>query len=215
MFKSLLLSLPLLALCLAPASVRAADAQAPRAQARQGDFHALVEDITQRAIAGQPELRSMLGLTGGEAGDLSDRLDDVSLPRRDALRAQYRGYLAEVEAWDRNALSGQERWTHDMVRWYFQTQLDLMSFDWSPAWLPTAGGVYAVDQLFGIPGQLPQFMENHHPVADVEDAEHFVARLIAIEAKLDQVRANFDMQAGQGVVPPEVALSGAAEQIRA
>ena len=211
MLKPLLMA-PLCALLLASCALPAA--KNGRAHER-GDFHAVVEKITQRAIGGDPELRSMLGLTGGEVGDLSDQLTDVSLPRRQELRDQLRGYLAEVQAWDRDVLSGQERWTHDLVSWYFETQIDLMSFDWSPAWLPTAAGIYAVDQLFSIPVQLPQFMENHHAVADVGDVENYIERLRAIETKLDQVRANFDMQAEQGVIPPRVALAGAASQIRA
>lgn len=204
LFASLLAATPL-----ATAGDGRADAHAP------GEFHALVEDITQRAIGGDPELRSMLGLTGGEAGDLSHRLTDVSLARRQALRDDLRGYLGEVRAWERDELAGQERWTHDLVTWYFDTQIDLMSFEWAPAWLPTHAGIYAVDQLFGIPGQLPQFMDNHHRVADVEDARNYIARLRAIGTKLDQVRANFDLQVGMGVVPPEVALTGAATQVRA
>lgn len=205
------ISLPLCALLLATQPLAAAEG--PRLDA-QGGFHALVEDITERAITSDPELRSMLGLTGGAAGDLSDRLTDVSLPRRQVLRDELDGYLAEVEAWDRDALTGQERWSHDLVTWYLENQVDLMSYDWSPAWLPSSAGVYAVDQLFSIPVHLPQFMDHHHAVADTHDAERYIVRLRAIETKLDQVRANFDLQAGQGVVPPEVALAGAAEQIR-
>lgn len=205
------ISLPLCALLLATQPLAAAEG--PRLDA-QGGFHALVEDITERAITSDPELRSMLGLTGGAAGDLSDRLTDVSLPRRQVLRDELDGYLAEVEAWDRDALTGQERWSHDLVTWYLENQVDLMSYDWSPAWLPSSAGVYAVDQLFSIPVHLPQFMDHHHAVADTDDAERYIVRLRAIETKLDQVRANFDLQAGQGVVPPEVALAGAAEQIR-
>ena len=63
---------------------------------------------------------------------------------------QLRAYLTEVRKWDRDALSGQERWTHDLVDWYFQTQIDLMSFDWAPAWLPTAAGIARVDVLGGL-----------------------------------------------------------------
>ncbi|MDH5824317.1 DUF885 domain-containing protein [Luteimonas sp. RD2P54] len=41
-----------------------------------------------------------------------------------------------------------------------------------------------------------------------------MARLRASGAKLDQLIANFDMQAAHGVVPPRVALEGAASQMR-
>jgi uncharacterized protein (DUF885 family) len=71
-----------------------------------------------------------------------------------------------------------------------------------------------VDQLFSLPVNLPQFFDNQHAVTDVTSARHYIARLNAMGTKLDQVRANVDLQADQGVVPPEVALSGAATQFR-
>ncbi|MGQ4582830.1 DUF885 family protein [Lysobacter sp. F60174L2] len=214
----------LLTLCLAgalPAAI-AADrvpqdggaAQAAAADARPGSFHQLFDELTARSINSDPELRTMLGLSDDGVGDLSHRMNDVSLPRRAVLRADMQEGLEAVAAFDRQALVGQERWSHDLATWFYRTQIDLMAFDWSPAWLPAGASVYAVDQLFSIPVSIPQFMESHHRVVDEGDAENYIARLEAIATKLDQVIANFDMQAEHGVVPPEVALEGAAAQIR-
>nr|WP_254622150.1 DUF885 domain-containing protein [Stenotrophomonas sp. GbtcB23] len=61
---------------------------------------------------------------------------------------------------------------------------------------------------------MPQFFDNQHAVTDVRSARTYIARLSAMGTKLDQVRANLDLQAAQGVVPPEVALTGAANQFR-
>jgi len=214
----------LLALCLAAALpvATAADrvpqdgpaARDSATDARPGSFHRLLDELTARSINSNPELRSMLGLSDDGVGDLSHRMNDVSLPRREVLRAEMEEGLEAVTAFDRQALVGQERWSHDLATWFYRTQIDLMAFDWSPAWLPAGASVYAVDQLFSIPVAIPQFMENHHRVVDEDDAENYIARLGAIATKLDQVGANFDMQAGHGVVPPEVALEGAAAQIR-
>jgi uncharacterized protein (DUF885 family) len=214
----------LLTLCLAAAlpTATAADrmpqdngpVQEAGTDARPGSFHRLLDELTARSINSNPELRSMLGLSGDGVGDLSHRMNDVSLPRREVLRAEMQEGLQAVAAVDRQALIGQERWSHDLATWFYRTQIDLMAFDWSPAWLPAGASVYAVDQLFSIPVSIPQFMENHHRVVDEHDAENYVARLEAIATKLDQVIANFDMQAAHGVVPPEVALEGAAAQIR-
>lgn len=214
----------LFALCLAgafpealaadPVPQVAGPAQDAATAPRPGSFHRLLDELTARSVNSDPELRSMLGLADDGVGDLSDRMTDVSLPRRKVLRDELEQGLESVGAFDREALEGQERWSHDLASWFYRTQIDLMAFDWSPAWLPVGGSVYAVDQLFSIPVSIPQFMVNHHRVADEGDAENYIARLEGIAEKLDQVIANFDLQAEHGVVPPEVALEGAAAQIR-
>lgn len=183
--------------------------QAPRT------LGALVDAQTLRAASGDPELRTLLGLSG-DGIDLSGQLTDVSLPRREALRAMLRDSLVEVDGYAaRNPVAGQDRWTLGLMRWFYRTQIDLMATEWSPAWLPAGATVYAVDQLFSIPVALPQFMEAQHVVRDEAGALAYISRLHAAATKLDQVRANFDMQAAHGVLPPQVALEGAAAQIRA
>jgi uncharacterized protein (DUF885 family) len=189
---------------------RAADA----APAHGDDFNAWLDAQTNRFVRTDPELRSVLGI-GGDGIDLSDRLTDVSLPRRAALRADLRSSLDTIHGWDRATLQGQQRWSHGLAEWFYARQVELLGFDWSPAWLQAGTSIYAVDQLFSIPVSLPQFMENNHPVRNAKDAAHYIARLHAIATKIDQVRANFDMQAQAGVVAPEVALRGAADQMRA
>ncbi|MGM0429556.1 MAG: DUF885 domain-containing protein [Pseudomonadota bacterium] len=178
------------------------------------NFHDLLDDLAARSITNDPEIRSILGLTDDGVGDLSHQMTDVSLQRRTQLREKLSQVLEAVSSYEREALKGQERWSYDLSRWLYRTQVDLMAFDWMPAWLPASGSVYAVDQLFSIPVTIPQFMQNHHAINDEEDAQNYITRLEGIGRKLDQVRANFDMQAEQGVTPPKVALEGAATQIR-
>jgi len=175
---------------------------------------ALVDAQTMREVAGNPELRTALGISG-DGIDLSGQLTDVSLPRRDALRATMRDNLAELERYAAGArIEGQDRWSLGLMRWFYQRQIEMMAPEWAPAWLPAGATVYAVDQLFSIPVTLPQFMENQHAVHDEASALAYISRLHAIGTKLDQVRANFDMQASHGALPPQVALEGAAAQIR-
>jgi len=212
MFRSTMLRT--LALALAAVATAAAASGSADGTPAPSAFHALVDAQVMQSINQEPELRSLLGITGGAAGDTTGRLNDVSLPRRAVLRAGLQANLDAIEAWDRDRLPGQDRWTHAMVTWFYRTQIDLMAVDWAPAWLPVGASTYAVDQLFSVPVQLPQFMANQHPVTDEASARKYIERLRAIATKLDQVGDNFDMQAGHGVVPPEVALQGAADQIR-
>lgn len=177
-------------------------------------FHELLDELTARSISNDPEVRSILGISDEEIGDLSDQMTDVSLARRVELREELQQALEAVNEYDQQTLKGQERWSYELAAWLYRTQVDLMAFDWMPAWLPASGSVYAVDQLFSIPVTLPQFMQNHHAINDENDAQNYITRLKGIGRKLDQVSVNFDMQAEQGVTAPKVALEGAATQIR-
>ncbi|QSX76235.1 DUF885 family protein [Lysobacter arenosi] len=148
-------------------------------------LHALLDAQTQGAIVHDPELRSLLGISG-DGIDLSAKLTDVSLPNREERRAEMQANLDAIRAWDRSKLVGQERWNYDLATWFYTTQIDLMRFDWAPAWLPVGATTYAVDQLFSIPVTLPQFLDNNHAVTGETSARNYIARLGAAATKLDQ-----------------------------
>lgn len=177
-------------------------------------FNALLDAQTLAAINADPELRTVLGISGDGADDSSDRLTDVSLAQREVNRRLLADNLAAIKAWNGAPLDAQQQLSDGLARWFYQAQIDLMAVPWSAAWLPVGGSTYAVDQLFSLPVNLPQFFDNQHQVTDAKSARHYIARLNAMGTKLDQVRANLDLQAAQGVVPPEVALDGAATQFR-
>ncbi|MDR0184190.1 DUF885 domain-containing protein [Lysobacter arvi] len=174
---------------------------------------ALIDRQTMEEVRQNPELRTLLGVSG-DGIDLSGQLTDVGLPRRAELRARMQRNLDEVMRFDPARLTGQDRWNYGLVVWFYQTQIDLLKPDWAPAWMPAGASTYAVDQLFSIPVSLPGFLENQHPVRDEAGAVSYVSRLHAVAKKIDQVRENFDLQAKQGVLPPQTAMEGAASQIR-
>jgi len=209
------LALAIAAAVTLPSNRAQAQAPAPANAPAATSFNALLDAQTMAAINADPELRTMLGISGDAAGDLSGQLTDVSLARREINRRFLVDNLAQIRAWKGPPLDPQQRLSDGLARWFYQTQIDLMAVPWAAAWLPVGGSTYAVDQLFSLPVNLPQFMDNQHAVTDETSARHYIARLQAMGPKLDQVRANVDMQARLGVVPPEVALEGAANQYRA
>ncbi|HZX79828.1 MAG TPA: DUF885 domain-containing protein [Lysobacter sp.] len=175
---------------------------------------ALVDEQMMGVVRQDPELRTQLGISG-DGIDLSGELTDVSLPRREALRAKVETSLGELARFDAATLTGQDRWSHGLAEWFYRRQLELMRPAWAPAWLPAGASTYAVDQLFSVPVVLPQFLQNQHAVRDEASARAYVSRLHAVAKKIDDVRANFDMQQAHGALPPQVAMEGAAAQIRA
>lgn len=209
------LALAIAAALTLPSNRAQAQAPPPASAPAATSFNALLDVQTMAAINADPELRTMLGISGDAAGDLSGQLTDVSLARREINRRFLVDNLAQIRAWKGPPLDPQQRLSDGLARWFYQTQIDLMAVPWAAAWLPVGGSTYAVDQLFSLPVNLPQFMDNQHAVTDETSARHYIARLQAMGSKLDQVRANVDMQARLGVVPPEVALEGAANQYRA
>lgn len=196
-------------------SVPTANAQSPAIAGTPtaASFNGLLDAQTMAAINADPELRTMLGISG-DGADFSSQLTDVSLAQREINRRFLADNLAAIKGWNGAPLDPQQQLSDGLARWFYQTQIDLMAVPWAAAWLPVGGSTYAVDQLFSLPVNLPQFMDNQHAVTDEASARSYFARLQAMGPKLDQVRANVDMQAAQGVVPPEVALQGAAEQFR-
>ena len=198
----------------APAAAQAPPRAAATPKAQAQTFNALLDAQTLAAINADPELRTLLGIGGPGAEESASRLTDVSLAQREVNRRLLADNLAAIKAWNGAPLDPQQQLSDGLARWFYQAQIDLMAVPWSAAWLPVGGSTYAVDQLFSLPVNLPQFFDNQVPVTDVASARRYIARLQAMGGKLDQVRANLDMQAAQGVVPPEVALAGAETQFR-
>lgn len=176
------------------------------------DVHAVIDRHYAAALGELPQVVSLLGLPG--ADEAAHRLNDVSLSRRAPMRGMLADGLAELRAIDRDAATGQARWSLDTAIWMYERQSALASPDWAVAWMPLSG-VYAADHLFSIPATLPQFLSEQHVIASAADADAYVSRLQAVGTQLDQVIGNLDMQAARGVVPPRVSLQGLATQIRA
>ncbi|MDR7193076.1 DUF885 domain-containing protein [Luteimonas terrae] len=184
----------------------------PDADGRAVD--ALVDAQFDAFLATDPEAMTVLGIDNPDSRLAAGRLTDASLVRRAELRDTLAANLAALDDIDDDAFAPQQQRTLEMARWFYRSQADLLGFDWSPAWLPLGTNLYAVDQLSSIPMSLPGFFESAQPVTGAAEARNYVARLHAVATKLDQVRDNLDLQARHGVVPPRIALEGAALQIR-
>lgn len=175
------------------------------------DVSALLDRQYAGFLATMPQITSLLGLPG--AAEAAHRLDDLSLQRRDQVRALMQAHLAQLQAINPDSLAGQARWSVDSAIWLYERQLALTAPDWAVSWLPMAG-VYAVDHLFGPATVLAQFLTEQHTIASQEDAEAYLSRLQAVGHQLDQVIANIDRQSAHGVLPPRAALDAVADQLR-
>lgn len=125
------------------------------------------------------------------------KLDDRSQQAGDAQQAKLRADLATLRQYDRNAMSEQEKLSYDMLDWFMTHSVE------GEQWRYHA---YPVNQLFGVQNSLPNFMVNSHPLHDLTDAEHYIARLDQFNRVFLQVVEDLQIRANKGVIPPRFVL---------
>jgi uncharacterized protein (DUF885 family) len=124
-------------------------------------------------------------------------LTAVGNAKRDHDYDTLQKYLAEVRKFDRARLKGQDQITYDVLVDFYSSQLAMRRFDWL-----SSEGLYPVSPMFGSEAQLLSFMQTGHVVKNDKTARNYVARLIAMDPKLDALTADMLRQAALGVVLP-------------
>ncbi|OBP16103.1 hypothetical protein A5320_01385 [Rheinheimera sp. SA_1] len=125
------------------------------------------------------------------------KLDDRSQQAGDAQQAKLKADLATLRQYDRNAMSEQEKLSYDMLEWFMAHGAEGEQWRYHG---------YPVNQLFGVQNALPNFMVNSHPLHDLTDAEHYIARLDQFNRVFLQVVEDLQIRANKGVIPPRFVL---------
>jgi uncharacterized protein (DUF885 family) len=125
------------------------------------------------------------------------KLDDRSQLAGDAQQAKLKADLATLRQYDRNAMSEQEKLSYDMLEWFMAHGAEGEQWRYHS---------YPVNQLFGVQNSLPNFMVNSHPLHDLTDAEHYIARLDQFNRVFLQVVEDLQIRANKGVMPPRFVL---------
>jgi uncharacterized protein (DUF885 family) len=145
-----------------------------------------------------PELFTSIGIADGTIVDFhSGRLAAVGRAKRDHDYAVAKANLEEVHGFDRARLKGQDRITYDVLVDFYSTPLEMEKFSWL-----SSEGLYPISPTFGSEVELLNFMLTAHVVKNDKTARNYVARLIAMGAKLDALTADMQQQATLGVVLP-------------
>jgi uncharacterized protein (DUF885 family) len=202
----------LAALQLAPGALRAATAGADTAAEKQLATYA-------DALLGEyPENASALGLDTGARSALKSRLTDRSPAGVDALASAARQRLADLRAIDTGKLGTDAR-THVAVTTAAHAlavegfafgfgDTVMLNQLWSYRNAP-----YVVAQNMGAFVEIPDFLENNHPVASAADADAYLARMEAYAAALDGETARLARDRGNGVVAPDFLLDKTIRQM--
>jgi len=153
-----------------------------------------------------PELLSSLrvleplGIDGHNA-----ELDDDSMEAGDRFLAKLKEARSVLASYDDADLDEADRLSKDIMMSLFELIDEGEKFRFHN---------YPVNQLFGVQNGFPSFMESTHQVADVEDAEHYVARLSKVGIKFDQVLDGLHHREEVGVVPPQFVIDRVLEEMR-
>jgi uncharacterized protein (DUF885 family) len=191
-----------------------AQAAAQPAGTADARLAALLERMFYNVMETSPEFATQLGLDTGERAALRSKLSDYSPASQARDLATFQGYDRELKAIDRSQLSEASALHYDTVGFLGSNIIHgLSTFNYgnnSIGYSP-----YVISQQDGAYQSIPDFLDQHHRVANAADADAYLARLEAFETALDQNSEKQREDAGRGVFAPSFCLDTALDQLRA
>ncbi len=209
-------AMPLLSGC-ARALADVAPARAPIAPSdlSQADAGALLDSVAENLLRLSPEGATSLGIDTGGRAPLRYRLGDRSSAGQQQVANVLRADLARVQAFDSSGLGFQMRTNFDVVRSAYSTALEGFRFPYGDV---AVGGwrnsPYVVIQNVGSYLDVPQFLENDHPIETAADAEAYLSRLAQYPAALDGELGRLQSARAMGLVPPRFLIDKALPQLQ-
>jgi uncharacterized protein (DUF885 family) len=116
-----------------------------------------------------------------------------------------RAGLAELAAFELDALPPDRRLSADMMRWQLESVVDDE---------PYLDYEFPLEQMGGVNVVLPNQLTVVHPLATVRDAENYVARLGQFDDRMAEAVAESERQAVLGALPPRFILDATIGQMR-
>lgn len=146
------------------------------------------EQAFQERVDRSPQTLTALGIKKRQ-----DQLDDWSQAGLEADRALVLDQLERLKQFDASSLGVTDQLN---IRIFRQDAEDtLMRFQYRYH-------DYLINQKFGLHTDFPAFMINMHAIADLEDANNYIARLHALDHASRQVIEGLDLRDRLGVIPP-------------
>ncbi|MFC4729718.1 DUF885 domain-containing protein [Coralloluteibacterium thermophilus] len=211
-FRALPLALGLSAALLAgcggtSAPPRAGETTTAAAGAEQpGSVSAFFASFTDTWMQRQPSAS-----TGSRffEGELQARLDRELTPQtrefHDETVALAREGLAQLARFDRAAMSDTERVSAELMQWLLEGIVEGAEFrDYS----------FPLQQMSGVNVGLPNLMTVIHPLASVQDADNYIARLGQFEQRMGEAVERAEDMAAKGILPPRFILDQTIAQMQ-
>ena len=170
----------------------------------------VLDRITNRTIAAEPESATYYGRDVGALAALRSRLGDRSPAGVAAQAARVRLGLRELDALDPSALGPEMRVNVEAVQAAYRLGIEGFGFGYGDV---AVGGYrnspYVVIQNVGAYIDVPRFLDSEHPLKSASDADAYLARLEAFPAVLDGETERLRIDRGKGVVAPDFLIDKA------
>ncbi len=152
-----------------------------------------------------PQLLSSLRMLPPWLDWYSDDLSDLSLAHEEKLNKKLVNDLATLRSYDRSSLDASNQLSYDMLEYFLAVQVDGQKFQYHN---------YPLNQLFGLQGEMPTFLATQHPVAKLEDAENYIARLNKIAPAFAQAQEGLNKREQLKIIPPKFVVEKVLLQMR-
>ncbi len=165
------------------------------------------EKVFWDEVMEQPESLSSLrileerGITEHNA-----RLNDLSVGKQKKDLERSKKFLAELKAFDDAALTAEQRLNKALMMHSLEQEIKEAPFMFHD---------YPITQLYGWHNNIAGFLTGTHAILNLEDAEHYIARLNAARGQFTQVMEQLRLREEKGIIPPTFILEKAEKQIGA
>ena len=175
----------------------------------------LYDAIFERMLVASPELATGLGLDVGARAGLKSQLSDSSPAGKLNLYAPLAAALPQLQAIDREALSGRDRGWLDTARWFGERANEVRTFDYGAVGGYNYPVPYILSQLTGSYQSVPDFLDSQHKIDTEADAQAYLDRLDQFARNVNFEVEGARADAGRGVIPPTYIIDKALNQSRA
>lgn len=188
----------------------------PRALAAATDAGApalnkMFDGFMKTQLDRSPILCTSLGIDVGPRAHERSEIDDNSLAAVAENKKINADQLAQMKAFDRNSVSGNDQVSYDVVYFGLNTgDIANKRYDYGNG---GAGTPYVISQLTGAYSEFPDFLDSQQPVENKADVDAYLSRLEKVAVALDRELEVVKHDVGLGVVPPDFALDKALTQM--
>jgi uncharacterized protein (DUF885 family) len=158
------------------------------------DFDVFLEVSYEVLLLRSPQQLTSLGISA-EYGLRNDRLDDLSFEFMQETQAIETQTLAQLRTFDRAGLTEDQQLSYDIYEWWLQHRVDGHRFLFHAYPVHHFGNSWNFNLLL--------FLTEEHPLASVEDAEDYIARIAQIDDQTGKVLERLAISERRGVYPTQ------------
>lgn len=151
--------------------------------------NAFFERVFEEGVARYPEYLTFLGRK-----DRDHEWNDLSAQYANESMEMTKKQLVELKAFDRSKLDADTTLSYDLLVQSMEEQIE------DNQWRLYN---YPVNQMFGRHSSVVSLLINQHRIADVKDAENYIARLNAVPKLFDQLIVNIEARTVANIIPPK------------